>query len=260
MKSSELVKIYEDTQSIINSSDALRNKTKQSINRTKLYHEGFLATNHQPKSAADNVVVKQGSSFDVARSISSGKVAVLNFANPHVPGGGVVRGAKAQEECLCRCSNLYNVLSVENLEKEYYKWHEENTDYLFSDKVIYTPGIQIIKTDLYEHLESYVTVDVITCAAPYNVYGHDIEVLKRTFSTRITNIIEVAIENDVDVIVLGAFGCGAFHNPPELVADMFKEVLINRGYQKYFQKVVFAIINSNPFDRNFMVFQSAFSK
>lgn len=106
-----------------------------------------MATNHQPKSSADNVVVKQGSSFDVARSISSGKVAVLDFANPHVPGGGVVRGAKAQEECLCRCSNLYNVLSVENLEKEYYKWHEENTDYLFSDKVIYTPGIQIIKTD-----------------------------------------------------------------------------------------------------------------
>ena len=58
MKSSELVKIYEDTQSIVNSSDALRNKTKQSINRTKLYHEGFLATNHQPKSSADNVVVK----------------------------------------------------------------------------------------------------------------------------------------------------------------------------------------------------------
>lgn len=187
-------------------------------------------------------------------------MAVLNFANPHVPGGGVVRGAKAQEECLCRCSNLHNVLSVENLEKEYYKWHEENTDYLFSDKVIYTPGIQIIKTDLYEHLESYVTVDVITCAAPYNVYGHDHEVLKRTFGSRITNIIEVAIENDVDVIVLGAFGCGAFHNPPELVADMFKEVLINRGYQKHFQKVVFAIINSNPFDRNLMVFQSAFSK
>ena len=49
MKSSELVKIYEDTQSIINSSDALRNKTKQSINRTKLYQVSMLLVLYLPE-------------------------------------------------------------------------------------------------------------------------------------------------------------------------------------------------------------------
>jgi uncharacterized protein (TIGR02452 family) len=34
----------------------------------------------------------------------------LNFANPVERGGGFLRGAIAQEEAICRCSVLYNLL------------------------------------------------------------------------------------------------------------------------------------------------------
>ena len=39
------------------------------------------------------------------------------------------------------------------------------------------------------------------------------------------------------------------------MAEAFKEILINKGYYKFFKDVVFAIINANRFDRNFAVFQ-----
>ena len=40
-----------------------------------------------------------------------GKVCVLNFASFKYPGGAFINGSKAQEECLCHESFLYNVLS-----------------------------------------------------------------------------------------------------------------------------------------------------
>lgn len=39
-------------------------------------------------------------------------MAVLNFANPYQPGGGVRAVAPAQEECLFRCSKLHAALTV----------------------------------------------------------------------------------------------------------------------------------------------------
>ena len=46
--------------------------------------------------------------------------AVLNFALPSNPGGGVVNGSSAQEECLCRCSTLYYNLTEDFLWKKFY--------------------------------------------------------------------------------------------------------------------------------------------
>lgn len=258
MKSADLVNIFEGTQSTIRDNEFLSISTQTSREKNKMYDSAFSAQERKIKSLEVNVQIIEGSSFDTARTFTKVKVAVLNFANPHEPGGGVKRGARAQEECLCRCSNLYNVLATEELTQFYYQWHKQNTNYLFSDRVIYSPNIQIIKSDDYQLLDSPFPVDVITCAAPYNVYGFDRELLKSTYESRITNILEAAIDNDVDTIVLGAFGCGAFHNPPELMAEAFKEILINRGYYKFFENVVFAIINANRFDRNFAVFQEIF--
>ena len=40
------------------------------------------------------------------------KVCVLNFASATNPGGGVVNGSSAQEECICKCTTLYPCLNT----------------------------------------------------------------------------------------------------------------------------------------------------
>ena len=111
-----------------------------------------------------------------------------------------------------------------------------------SEKFFRSPGVTVFKTDapVPEEMgrDAWFQVDVLTCAAPYfdKNKKHPVsqEKLRDVFYHRIRNILEVAAANDTDILVLGAFGCGAFNNPPELVADVFRELLIDKGYfEKY---------------------------
>lgn len=260
MITSELIAIFEDTQNRFRSNEALRAATNQLISSTKVYAEGYVSNNRNLKNESGQVCVVQDTTFSCAsKYISEGRtVAVLNFANPYEPGGGAKRGVRAQEECLCRCSNLYNSISDSKVADDYYKYNKDMKTYLFSDRAIYSPGVTVIKDDEYAELSKPFRVDVITCAAPYNVYGHDVEVLKECYANRIRNILEIAMDNNVDVLVLGAFGCGVFRNPPLLMAECFKKALLNDKYAHHFDKVVFAIKKSSGFDRNFEAFQQVF--
>jgi len=60
-----------------------------------------------------------------------------------------------------------------------------------------------------------------------------------------------------DTIVLGAFGCGAFHNPPDQVARMFKEVLQESSIQNLYREIIFAIKEEHnaPQDSNYNYFK-----
>ena len=64
----------------------------------------------------------------------------------------------------------------------------------------------------------------------------------------------MAMEHQVTAVVLGAFGCGAFRNPPELVARAFREVLQEDLFRHSFSKVVFAIKSNGRPDDNYNVF------
>lgn len=82
------------------------------------------------------------------------------------------------------------------------------------------------------------------------------KVLRHLFQNRIKNIFESALDNSVDTIVLGAFGCGAFKNPAQLVAEVFKSVIENGRYFKKFKNIVFAIKKESEKDcgENYLAF------
>ena len=56
--------------------------------------------------------------------------------------------------------------------------------------------------------------------------------------------------------MLGAFGCGAFRNPPEVVARIFREEL--EKVHEMFEVVAFPVINLPGFPDNVEVFREAF--
>lgn len=189
------------------------------------------------------------------------KVCVLNFASATNPGGGVVNGSSAQEECLCRCTTLYPCLNTSDMWNSFYTPHRIANNPLYNNDCIYTPNLCVFKSDANfpEPLknENWWNVDIITCAAPNlrerpsnrmnpNAGSSPAQIthaeLEELLTTRILRIFEVAVANKAEVLILGAFGCGAFRNPPELVARVFKTVM--QKFLGYFETIEYAVFHT----------------
>ena len=264
----DLIEAFMDTRRRIWEDDRLKRLTKTMQSGTILYFGDYEAVNPPIKSEKADILITEDTTFHCARSFLNGedRLCVLNFANAYSPGGGVENGAMAQEECLCRSSNLYSALTMPYLLKNYYKWNAKNTGDMGSDSVIYSPDVTVFKTDdaIPQKLDCWFKVDVLTCAAPY--YNPDkkkpvtMEKLEEVFRIRIRNILEVAASKEADILILGAFGCGAFNNPPELVSGVFRQLLIDKGYGRFFKKVVFAIKKNNAANTNLEAFRRTFEK
>ena len=210
-----------------------------------------------------HIIISRKRTFEAAQHYVGRKITLLNFANNHSV-GGAPWSAGAQEESLCRCSTLYPCLK--HLQSEFYDAHREQygrgeIDEWGNDDLIYTPGVIVFKSDESAPKilpqEKWFAVNVITGAAPQLSFWEtlDEDRLSRVLTSRIEKILRTAKKEGTEVLILGAFGCGAFHNPPELVAKVFKNLL-----GKYrFETVEFAIFNrrESP-DNNFHTFERVF--
>lgn len=268
------VMVFRDTEKLCKTNSILVNALKQAVAGQK----AILETDQLPEIIYDrfnndaNVVVSGKKSYEAAMNYKGQRIAVHNFASATNPGGGVERGANAQEECLCRCSDLFFCLNTPDMWASFYTPHRNAGDPIHNDDIIFTPGVTVFKTDtaipkLMDEKDWY-TVDVITCAAPnlrerpsnnYNtgdgkkkILMKDSELLK-LHEKRLKRILDVAVMQNVDTIILGAFGCGAFSNNPEVVALAAKNVVKN--YLKSFHNIEFAIYCSPRDTQNYTIFE-----
>lgn len=276
---SKNVDIFEDTANMIMESSTLQEAVKNSISNQKLFfqdEEYDFLVNEKRKVPAE-IVVSKKRSFEAASSyaIAGKKVCVLNFASSVNPGGGVKHGASAQEECLCRCSTLYPCLDIKKFWDEFYMPHRALNNALYNDDCIYTPEVYVVKTDTSspERMQEsdWYKVDVLTCAAPnlrnepsnlYNPKGGKAatdfrrDKLRELLYSRIERIFQVSMANGAEVLIFGAFGCGAFRNPPELVAEVFKE--LTEEYKYYFDIIEYAVFCREYETENYDAFCRAF--
>lgn len=153
--------------------------------------------------------------------------AILNMANNETPGGGVRNGATAQEECIFRRSNIFMTLT-DNL----YKLDEL--------ELIYTPKFTIFKDSEYNYYSDW-SCSCISIAALRKHPGTKLysEQEREIMKAKIELMFRIGIVKGHDCLVLGAFGCGAFYNPPFEVMKLFREVMTI--YNGYFKCVLFAV-------------------
>ena len=276
-KRARLAEIFRDTQQFYSTDPALIAAVEASRKNTKLYDAGKVPAFPDAVSRAGNITVTKSRTYEAAMRLAAqypGKrIGVLNFASATKPGGGVINGSSAQEESLCRRSTLYPTLDRRFLWQNYYDVNRVAGDVLHTDACIYSPGVVICKTDtdFPERMarEDWCKVDVISCAAPNlrkapgNQYNPESgaavsitpEALQRVHEKRARSILAVAARNGVDILVLGAFGCGAFRNDPKVVAKAYASVLKDCRY--HFDLIEFAIFCRDFETENYDAFVEA---
>lgn len=87
-----------------------------------------------------------------------------------------------------------------------------------------------------------------TCMNQAELFGYHVK--------RAIHMLTVAASKGADILVLGAFGCGAFENDPRVVARAYKTAL--EEFPDVFRKIEFAVYCSPQNQENYEAFQKAF--
>ena len=154
----------------------------------------------------------------------------------------------------------------------FYLPHRKAGNPLYNDDIIYSPDVYVFKSDTAEptRLEKadWYSVNVITCAAPNlrdrpsnhmnpNAGTSPARISRKDLhsllETRIRRIFQTAAAEENEVLILGAFGCGAFRNPPDVVADVFR--LVTQEFQRRFETIEYAVFHTDRELENYRAFQ-----
>lgn len=209
--------------------------------------EELLVSTDNTKMQEMKISVTQNNVVDDLRKLRNEypqeKIAVLNFGSARKAGGGFLTGSISQEESLCYTSTLYNAIKDF---KGFYKNEDHLKNGLYSHRMIYAPEVVFIRDGQYQLLEP-IKIDVLTSAA-VNVRDlkekgltDELNQVTDVMTERIERIVALAKYQKVDVLVLGAFGCGVFENNPIEIASIFKKVLHDERFNGAFKEVVFSI-------------------
>ena len=206
--------------------------------------------------------------------------AMLNLADLYTPGGLVEYGSGAQEENLCRRSNL--VLSLYQFSSARIRQYpdlgliknddqypmDERYGGVYSGIVTFFRGPESEGSLLEEKPYNIPVISVAALSGP-RIGADGLMFPEETEITleKIRTIFRIGMANFHDSLVLSALGCGAFANPPAHIAKLFHQVIEEDEFRNVFRLIDFAILdgyrtglrhnpegNLKPFQREFGVF------
>jgi hypothetical protein len=193
--------------------------------------------------------------------------AVLNMANPYVPGGAYVEGAVAQEENIFRRTDCHFQVGHEDYDPTTDCYHPDKTRLLLAqDGRVYIdsqrPRVCIRgPEDRASHDLGYPWLgdDQVFPFLEMRASAQDLRG-GMTFSEtearrRIVAQFDTLKDHGIRHVVFGAFGCGAFRNPAEQIAEIYRGEIEKRT--RHFSIIAFAIFHAGYGPNNFVPFQEA---
>lgn len=256
----DLIQVFQNTRMISGAEYA--KETNRSIQDLILYDDPYDEIDDVFEVTEGDMKIRwvHGGTVSTAYELAESceRVAMLDFADAKKPGGWVEEGAPTQEENMCRCTNLYEAL-ISPEAKPYFTVNNQFGDVThfvesYTDSMLYVPNVAIFKDDsMYERIPTRF-VDVIVSPAPCG-YTED---SFATMDYRIAGFLKAAYKQGATDLVLGAWGCGAFGQPPEVTGEAFASAL--KDY-RIFKSVTFAIretVKTRWVDPTFELFKKAF--
>lgn len=197
------------------------------------------------------IVFEKLNTVDAIFKYKDKNMLVLNFASPRFPGGGYKLGFTTQEESLCYASSLYGELS-KSYNRKFYLSNINPFNPLFKDSAIFSNDITVFRNSTFS-LQNPFTINVLTIAAPNNQSAKlnpfvSNKMVEISLSRKIDIINYIINIKKPNIVILGAFGCGAFGNDPYIAAKLFKEKISFNG------TCVFAIPKENTLEKFKSVF------
>lgn len=275
-----LAEIYQETIDIVNNGQYETTDGKIVVlgsdlemrQNSRFYSKEFTVHDFPCKSTATEIDVVNNDSIDAGLALKDEgyNPVVLNFANRRNAGGGVLNGARAQEETIFRRTNLFRSLYQFMYYAESFNLQKNRHQYPMDPNFggVYTPYATVFRASNYTLLNTPQKISFISVAAMNRPRLIDdmiaFELIPETLN-KIRTILRIGLYHGHDAIVLGAFGCGAFKNPPTHIALLFKQVINDLEFKHKFKRIVFAIIEDhNSFGAinptgNFQSFVEVFS-
>lgn len=194
--------------------------------------------------------------------------AVLNMANAYIPGGGYVEGMPAQEENMFRRTDCHFSVDATSLNLGGERYlpafsallsAEQGRVYLDVDRprvCLRGPEdrnrqdlgyVWLTEAEIFPFYELRASAMDLRSGIPFD---------PAEARHRIVAQLETLMAANIRYAVLSAFGCGAFLNPANTVATIYREEITRR--KTHFELIAFAIFNPGYGPDNFTTFRQIF--
>jgi len=193
---------------------------------------------------------------EAAKKWKTKPVVLVNGSDNH-PGGGFTSGVSAQEEDICRRTSLIHCLDDPWFLEPHRSWSYPIPEF----GTMYSKDVFLFRHGAakgYAFMRRPMKLGFINQAAyqspPLKQKGNQLMLSNRDRKgvlRKLAAVLSTAFKHNHEVLILGAFGCGVRENPPNVISQLFHQLLGEGGrFEGVFRAIIFAIVDCRPARHN----------